>query len=953
MRQLTYLFLFLSVSTIAQTKKGNTNALFTPASEREQAMKQHLEMEKNSLFDGIAFRSVGPSIMSGRVVDIEVDPSDATHFFVAYATGGLWETKNNGTSFECLSDKNWMFGIGDIAIDWKSGRIYLGTGENNSSRSSYSGTGLYISDDHGKTWNYSGLNESHHIGRILLHPGDANTIWVSVLGHLFTPNKERGVYKSTDGGKSWKQTLFIDENTGVIDMAVNPQNPNELYASAWHRERRAWNFVESGASSGIYKSSDGGENWKKITNEGSGFPTGEGVGRIGISICKSKPETIYALLDNQAHRVTDKKEVDKEKLSKDELKKMSKDEFLLLNDKKINTFLRENGFPKSITVELVKEKIKKNEIAPSALAEYLEDANSLLFDTPVIGAEIYRSDDGGKSWRKTHNGYIDDLVYTYGYYFGQILADEKNPDKFYVAAFVIITSEDGGKTLKSINRDNVHVDHHAIWSDPNKAGHLINGNDGGINISYDNGEHWIKCNQPSVGQFYTVNVDMDKPYNIYGGLQDNGVWTASSQHYENVSWHQEGVYGWKNIMGGDGMQVMIDPRDNNTVYTGYQYGNYFRINKTSGESFYMTPKHQLGERPLRWNWQAPIWLSEHSADVVYMGANKMYRSLKQGEDFVCISPDLTKGGKPGDVAFGTITAIHESPLKFGLLYAGTDDGNIWVSKDAGTNWKNISSTLPADFNIRKIQASRFKEGRVYVCLNGHTRDLFASMIYVSEDYGTSWKKIGNNLPAEPINVIKEDVENENLIFVGSDHGLYASLDRGEQFYLMTNGLPKVPVHDLVIHPRDHDIIIATHGRSVYVASIEELQSANIEILASALHVFPAEKIRFSKRWGSKSSYWDEAWKPSTTLRCWVKEKGKYTLNVQTENGTSLFTQELELEKGFNAIPYSLECNLKDLDEKLFFTGENKQRYLTAGKYILQLKSNSAESKTELEIEEKK
>lgn len=953
MKTFTLLFTLTVFSLSAQTRKSPELFSGTPASERLKGLEQHRALEERSVLSGVAFRNVGPSVMSGRVVDLEVDPHDPTHFFVAYATGGLWETKNNGTTFEPLFDRQWVFGIGDIAVDWKRDLIYVGTGENNSSRSSYAGIGLFRSSDHGKTWSHLGLEESHHIGRIVLHPDDPNVFWVSSIGHLFSPNKERGVYKTSDGGKTWKHTLFINENTGVIDLVLNEKNPSELYAAAWHRERRAWNFVESGSGSGIYKSHDGGLNWTLLSTAESGFPTGEGVGRIGLALCKNKPEVIYALLDNQFPRKEQQKKESDGLLNKSDLKKMSREEFLMLDDKKINAFLRANAFPKKITVALVKEKISNHSIKPSALAEYLEDANALLFDTPVTGAEFYRSDDGGKTWKKTHENYIDDLVYTYGYYFGQIAVDANDPDKLWAGAFVIIKSEDGGKTFESINGDNVHVDHHALYINPDKKGHLINGNDGGVNISYDNGKNWIRCNNPAVGQFYTVNVDMATPYNIYGGLQDNGVWYGSSTHSENTLWQMEGNYPWKSIMGGDGMQVMIDPRDNATVYTGYQFGNYFRIDKNSGESRYITPKHELGERPLRWNWQSPILLSEHSSDVLYMGANKVFRSLKKGEDFIPISGDLTKGGKPGDVAFGTITCLHESPMKFGLLYAGTDDGLVWVSKDGGANWNKISGNLPQDFTVRKIQASRFSEGRVYVCLNGHTRDDFSSLLFVSEDYGKTWIRIGNDIIMEPVNVIREDIINENLLFAGTDHGVYASLDRGKSFHSLNKTLPHVPVHDMVIHPRDHDLIIATHGRSIYVAGIKELQQLHDSITSKNMHLFPITPIEASAHWGNSWSYWEQPIEKTIRIALWTKNKtrDKVLLHVRDKDGHTLYSAEQEIVPGLNYLPYNLSIN-NSSEQIESHKGKNGKHYLSKGEYTLSVYWMKTQVQQKLVVEEK-
>ncbi|MEM8907123.1 MAG: hypothetical protein AAGD05_04690 [Bacteroidota bacterium] len=493
---------------------------YTPASERVQNISIRKQLKAQSLLGQIPFRSIGPTVFSGRVSDLEVDPRDPSIFYAAYASGGLWKTVNNGASFVPLFDQEMVMSVGDIAVDWARDIIWVGTGENNSSRSSYSGVGLFRSTDGGKTWEHRGLPESHHIGRIILHPTDPNTLWVAVLGHLYSANAERGVYKTTDAGKNWEKVLYVDENSGAIDLLLDPQDNNTLYAATWHRERRAWNFVESGAGSGIHKSTDGGNTWQLISGPSSGFPHGEGTGRIGLAeATKNKQTLLNAIVDNYFRRPEEKKE-EEDKLVKNDLRNMSKADFLQLDQTLLADFLKSNRFPKKYQAEKIMAMIEKDEIKPQALVEYLEDANSLLFDTPVIGAEVYRSEDGGKTWQRTHEDYLDNVYYSYGYYFGQVRVAPQNPDKIYIYGVPILRSDDGGKTFQSINGDNVHVDHHALWVNPQRDGHLILGNDGGVNISYDDGENWFKCNSVPAGQFYYVAVDMKKPYRVYGGLQE-------------------------------------------------------------------------------------------------------------------------------------------------------------------------------------------------------------------------------------------------------------------------------------------------------------------------------------------------------------------------------------------------------------------------------------------------
>jgi photosystem II stability/assembly factor-like uncharacterized protein len=800
--------------------------------------------------------------------------------------------------------------IGDIAVDWETGTIWVGTGEVNSSRSSYAGTGIYKSTDEGKTWTHLGLPETHHIGRILLHPDDPNTAWVAALGHLYSSNPERGLYKTSDGGKSWARTLYAGPETGVVDLIMEPGNPDVLYAATWQRERRAWNFVESGAESAIYKSTDGGDTWARLTNINSGFPTGEGTGRIGLDMVQADGNMIlYAAIDNYGRRPAKQKE---DELTKAELRTMTKEAFLELPPYQIKDYLRSNGFPKKYSLETVLEMVKKDEITPQDLVAYVEDANSLLFDTPVIGLEVYRSDNGGRTWSKTHDDYIDQVYNSYGYYFGQIRVAPQDPNQIFVMGVPVLRSDDGGKTWTNIMQDNVHADHHALWINPNRPEHLILGNDGGINISYDNGAHWVKCNSPAVGQFYTVAVDDAKPYRIYGGLQDNGVWMGPSNYEASDRWHATGQYPYKEIMGGDGMQVAIDPRDNQTVYTGFQFGNYFRINTSTEKTTYITPKPDLGERPYRWNWQAPIHLSIHNPDILYMGAQKMLRSMNQGENFEEISGDLTQGGMTGDVPYGTLSSIHESPLQFGLLYAGSDDGLVHLSRDGGFSWSNITSNLPGHLWVSRVQASAHQKSRVYVALNGYRWDDFTPYLYVSEDYGSTWQRIGQDLPMEPVNVIREDPEHPELLYVGTDHGLYISLDKGKHFMLLDNNLPAVAVHDLAIQNTAKELVVGTHGRSIYVGRIKELQQLDSTLMAEALHAFPPDPLRYRPNWGKKS-VWEQTI-PKAQIPVYANRPGKATVTIFTQDSLELQNFEVQLSKGLNYLSYDLKINEEILNE---------------------------------------
>ena len=819
-RLLTISALFCTLFVQAQIKA-------TSAQERLKTIDQRKQLLSRSTLNETSFRNIGPSIMSGRVVDIEVNPQDPTEFYVAYASGGLWHTKNNGQSFVSIFDSVDVLTIGDIAVNWQNRHIWVGTGEVNSSRSTYAGLGVYRSSNNGKSWEYLGLPESHHIGKIQLSAKDPNTAWVAVLGHLYSESKERGIYKTTDAGKTWNQTLALDANTGAVDLDMDPSNEQVLYAAMWYRTRTASNFEEAGKTSGIYKSTDGGDKWTLMSTPTSGFPSGDGVGRIGLAVYPKNPSIVYAIVDNnfQQPDTAMQKAADTTRYVLRDFKALTVDQFLALDDKKLNAFLKSprNGIPTKYSAENLKQDVKSGKLAPNCIWDYLYDANTALFETPIYGAQVYRSDNAGLSWVKTHVKPIE-LYSTYGYYFGKVFVSPSNPDKIAITGVSVLLSTDGGKTFSSIGKENVHADHHFVWMNGQNDSHMIIGNDGGCNITYDNGAHWFKANTPAVGQFYNIAIDMAKPYNVYGGLQDNGTWFGSSTTKENYDWYDGGHNPYTMIGGGDGMQVQVDWRDNKTVYSGSQFGAYSRQNLVTKERKSVRPTRDLGEPAVRYNWQSPILLSRHNQDVFYFGSNKFHRSMSKGDSLVTLSTDLTTNPVQGDVPFGTTTTISESPIRFGLIYVGTDDGNVQVSKDGGNSFTMISQKLPKGLYVSRVIASKFNVARVYVTLNGYRNDHFNAYVYQSDDYGTTWKQIMKDLPSEPVNVIKEDAVSEQVLYVGTDGGLYVSLDGGNSSMAWTKGLPaSVPVHDLEIHPRDHEIVLGTHGRSLYVGKLDALR----------------------------------------------------------------------------------------------------------------------------------
>lgn len=944
-----YLLVFASISiATAQIQPSSSQKI-------DASLQAKKAMDVSSLVKNIPLKNIGPSVMSGRVVDLAVNENNPTEYYVAYASGGLWYTNNNGNSFTPVMDDTQTQNLGDIAVHWQSGTIWVGTGENNSSRSSYAGIGILKSSDKGKTWQHMGLSDSHHIGRIVVNPDNANEVTVGVTGHLYSTNKERGIYKTTDGGKTWKNTLFIDDKTGIIDVAVSPKNYNIQYAAAWQKDRKAWDFIGNGEGSGIYKSTDAGNSWTKISTPTSGFPSGDGVGRIGLAVFDDN--TVYAVHDSQFRRNASEEKKEKQAgLTKDDFKTLSKEQFLDLNDKDLNEFLKTNNFHEKYRAANVKQMVRSNAVKPTDLALYLEDANSMLFDTPVIGAEVYRSNDGGSTWSKQNEDYIDDLFYSYGYYFAQITVDPNNVDAIYLSGVPIIASKDGGKTYSSISGDNVHSDHHAVWVNPNLPEHLINGNDGGVNTSYDDGKHWFKNNSPTVGQFYAIAVDNEKPYNVYGGLQDNGVWMGPNNAEENSKWQQTGQYPWKSIMGGDGMQVEVDNRNANIVYTGYQFGNYFRIDLENETRNYIQPKHELGETPYRFNWQSPILLSPHNQDILYMGSNKLHRSLNQGDTWETISGDLTQGGKKGNVAFGTLATISESPFKFGLMYTGSDDGLIQRTENGGGTWNVISKNLPQNLWVSRVIASKHQKNRVYATLNGYRSDDFTPYVYLSEDKGATWKSISANIPTSAVNVIIEDAENENLLFVGTDNGLYVTLDRGATWQSFQNGMPYVAVHDLVIQKEAKHLIVGTHGRSIYKADISALQSMTSEILNKDLHVYPLENIKHSARWGNSWSSWSKARTPGLDITFYSDRDDVYQAKIKSSDNIVVSETEIIASKGLNILSYDVafsktgKLNYLKKHKTVLKQAKNGSTYLPTGSYSVEIIGNGTTEKVTFDIE---
>ena len=750
------------------------------------------------------FRTIGPAAMSGRIVDIAVVESNTDTYYAASATGGLWKTTDNGTTFTPLFDHESVPSIGCVTVSQSTPNIvWVGTGEATNRQSSGWGDGVYKSTDAGLTWTNMGLKDSEHIARILVHPTNPDIVYVAALGHLWGPNTERGLFKSIDGGRTWKPSLRINEDTGVTDIAIDSLDPNILYAAAYQRRRRAYGFNGGGPGSALYKSTDAGEHWTKLTR---GLPTGD-YGRIGISVYRKDPHIVYASIEQG---------------------------------------LRYNA--------------------------------STAYEQRKAG--IYRSEDKGESWTfmSDWNPRPD--------YSSQIRVDPNDDKRIYVVEYSY--SDDGGKTFVH-PRQSLHGDDRLVWIDPHDSRHLLKGDDGGLGVSYDRGVKWIYVTSLPVSQWYHVAVDMRKPYWVYGGLQDNGCWRGPSATY-----YTSGILNddWIRTCGGDGFKSVADPDDNTTFYSESQYLGLVRNNSITNEERDIRPDAKQGaiQERRNWtvwgkpgatdpelgnaiapaNWDGPYILSSHDSKTLYAGTNRLWKSTNRGDSWTQLG-DMTTGvdrstlrimGElptdrtlaldDGIPYYPTITEIAESPLEAGLLYVGTDDGNLQVTRDDGKHWANLTKRfpgLPETMWVSGIEASRHDAGTVYVSFDGHRSNDFANYLYRSKDFGNSWSSITGDLPANRVvHAVHEDPKNPNLIYVGTEHGLYLSADAGQHWLEMTGNLPHVPVNDFVIHPRDNDLVLATHGRGVWILDdITALQQLTPEVMSEAAHLFPsraAEEIRY-------------------------------------------------------------------------------------------------------------
>ncbi|HVE35896.1 MAG TPA: hypothetical protein VNC18_20190 [Gemmatimonadaceae bacterium] len=727
------------------------------------------------LVRSLVFRSIGPAVMSGRIADVAVtDNAKAPRgrigsvIYAAAATGGVWKSTNAGVNWTPVFDSVRTGSVGAIAVAPSNPDVvWVGTGEPNNMRSSSWGTGVYKSTDGGKTWSAAMLPKSQHIGRIVIDPRDPNVVYVAALGPLWASGGERGVYKTTDGGKTWTNTKEISKYTGFTELVMDPSNPDVLYAASLQRERREYGFLPAGTETGIYKTTDGAKTWTQLKN---GLPAGE-MGRIGISVCKSRPNVVYAIVHAKAP-----------------------------------------------------------------------------------GNGLYRSDDAGASWHVVNeqNGTA--------WYYSQVRCDPTDPDHVISLNAASRESHDGGKTFTPFAAGGVHSDHHALWINDDNPEQMILGGDGGLYMSWDAGRTWDHIESIVAGQFYAIAVDDALPfYNVYGGLQDNQTWGGPSRTRNSFGPTNA---DWFRMAGGDGFYAVPDPLDHNLVYAESQQGGVVRYDARTGQTKNIRPQPKPGER-LRFNWSAPILPSKHDAKLVYMAAQFLFKSADRGDSWEKISPDLTRnidrnklplrgavpdsgslGRNEGTAEFSNISTVDESPFRTGVLAVGTDDGIIQVTRDGGKNWTKTDKFpgVPDTTFVSRVVWSKANEGTIYATLDGHRSNDFKPYVVKSTDYGQTWTSITGNLPdGGPVQVVREHPRQPNLLFAGTEFGVYFTPDGGEHWTQLRSGLPGVPVHDIQIQARANDLVLGTHGRGIYILDdITPLENLAKAKQAPVAYLFPVE-----------------------------------------------------------------------------------------------------------------
>jgi len=760
------------------------------------------DLFNESLLRVFTFRNVGPFRMQARASTIAVpDGPPKEHlytFYVATWTGGVFKTTNGGVTFTPVFDRQNKLTIGAVAIAPSNSKVvWVGTGDTRGARSSFPGDGVYKSVDAGETWTNMGLHDSHHISRIVVHPANPDVVYVGVMGHLYSPNEERGVFKSTDGGKTWKRSFFVNDKLGVIDLVMNPQKPDVLYAATYDMQRTPWMSRSAGPDSAIYKTLDGGATWTKLTN---GLPSGR-IGKIGLDIYGKNPEILYVALVNANPGAS-------------------------------------RGTPGGCTGGQ---------------------------RAGLVGGEMYRTDNGGASWRKV-NSAEDDLTPKGSGYIGsgdedcdgftQVRIDPNNDQHVFMVSNSLWDSTDGGKTWRGGGGSrppglfpNIFGDVRTFWIDPQNSDRMIIGDDGGFALSHDGGKSSDHISHLPIGEPYAIGYDMEDPYNIYACLQDHEDWKGPSIGPMGFT----SLLDWFAISSGDGMHTRVDPADSRWAYTTSEWGGVFRTDQKLGYRVNIRPTRPGGGPPYRSIWGTPLHLSPHSGSILYTGGEVLLKSVDRGDHWTEISGDLSTND-PAISALSdehgvqlprywmAISSISESPVTAGVIWVGMSDGKVQLTKNGGGAWTDLTEAVagiggPKATFVSTVVASTHEASRAYVSKSGNKQDDFRPYLYTTDDFGATWRALAGNLPNEPIHIVWEDNRNPNLLFVGTGGGVFVTIDRGKRWVKLNNNIPNVPVLDLAVHPRERDLIVAAMGRNVYVTNIAPLQELSDTVLAKDVHLF--------------------------------------------------------------------------------------------------------------------
>ncbi len=805
------------------------------------AAAQDVTLDSDTL-SGLPIRAIGPAAMGGRVADITaVREGGRLTIYIGSASGGVWKSRDGGTTFKPIFDKQPSLSIGSIAVDPSNPQtVWVGTGESWARNSVSVGTGVYRSRDGGDNWESVGLPDSEHVSRMVIHPKDGNTVYACALGHLWSSNTERGVFKTNDGGKTWNKILFRNESTGCAEMAMDPQDSNVLYAAMWDVRREPWNFRSGGPGGGLFKSTDGGATWHELRK---GLPEGD-LGRIGVAVAPSNHLRVYAVVEARNHTA------------------------------------------------------------------------------------LFRSDDAGDSWLEVNNSFN---ISGRPFYFARLSIDPKNADRVYKTGFFLTVSEDAGKSFSAAISmsegpgDALHSDLHALWIDPENPDQMLVGTDGGVYESQDQANHWRFLANLPISQFYHVSYDMADPYNVYGGLQDNGTWMGPSRGVDGIP-----NRSWRVIGMGDGFWAFSDPSDADYAYVEYQGGRISRFRKSTGEARDIKPLPRAGEADFRFNWNTPIHMSANHPGTIYLGGQFLFRSRDHGESWDRISPDLTtndparqhqelSGGLTIDNSdaekYETIYTIAESPKNGDVIWAGTDDGNVQITRDDGRHWTNVVKNipgLPPNTWVSTIEASHFDPAVAYATFDGHAAGAMKTYVYWTKDYGKTWTSLSTPELSGYAHVVREDLVNANLLYVGTEFGLFISLDGGAHWAQFKGGLPNVAVRDIAIQPRESDLILATHGRGIYILDdLTPIRALTPELLAKDLVMLPSRPSVLNlpaseQRFDGDAEFKGRTLPEAASIVYYQKKRhifGDLKLEIYDDHGSLLTSIQGDKRRGMNRLAW--------------------------------------------------